>query len=298
MKKSLFLIILLSGVVQLKAQLEESKALSLSQVSIQFGNFGISNNYGGSLDEFKSLSPNSRFLDQNFEDYDQTFFKNGMDFYSTFSLMSTFNWNRKNEKWAYLNPQFRFGITSGKANFINGSLSRSRSHRIDTLVSNQDGEEYYIDSVRNENYLLSYDANFLVLNASLIIGSNPKSTWSIYGGVGLSVGMNYNAKSRVEFYSSYSYEGLERFGGETYSDEWDESTNVEYHSNNGLGLSFMMSMPLGVNFRLSKEKEFWRYTSLFYELQPGVSFFDVEGIGGNFYSSVYNSIGLRVSFWE
>lgn len=298
MKKSLFLILLLSGFAQLQAQLEDTKALSLSQVSIQFGNYGVSNNYGGSLEEFKSLSPNSRFLDQNFDDYDQTFFKNGMDFYSTFGIHSTFDWNSKNEKWAYLNPQFRFGITSGKANFINGSLSRSRSHRIDTLVSNQDGEEYYIDSVCNENYLLSYDANFLVINASLIIGSNPKSTWRIYGGLGLSLGMNYNAKSKVEFYSSYSYEGLERFGGETYSDEWDESTNVEYHSNNGLGLSFMMSMPIGVNFRLSKEKEFWRYNSLFYEFQPGVSFFDVEGIGGNFYSSVYNSIGVRVSFWE
>src|SRR5690554_2469090 len=137
MKKSLFLILLLSGFAQLQAQSEDTKALSLSQVSIQLGNYGISNNYGGSLEEFKSLSPNSRFLDQNFDDYDQTFFKNGMDFYSTFSLMSTFNWNSKNEKWAYLNPQFRFGITSGKANFINGSLSRSRSHRIDTLVSNQ-----------------------------------------------------------------------------------------------------------------------------------------------------------------
>jgi len=298
MKKSLFLILLLSGLSQLQAQSEEAKPLSLSQVSIQLGNYGISNNYGGSLEEFKSLSPNSGFLDQDFDDYDQTFFKNGMDFYSTFSIHSTFDWNGKNDKWKSLHPQLRFGFTSGKANFMNGSLNRTRSHRVDTLVSSRNGQEYFIDSVRSETYTLNYDANFLVINAALIIGSNPKSTWSIYGGVGLSVGMNYNAKSRVEFYSSYSYEGLERFGGETYSDEWDESTNVEYHSNNGLGLSFMMSLPLGVNFRLSKEKEFWRYTSLFYEFQPGVSFFDVKGIGGNFYSSVYNSIGMRVSFWE
>ena len=102
MKKSLFLILLLSGLSQLQAQSEEAKPLSLSQVSIQLGNYGISNNYGGSLEEFKSLSPNSGFLDQDFDDYDQTFFKNGMDFYSTFSIHSTFDWNGKNDKWKSL----------------------------------------------------------------------------------------------------------------------------------------------------------------------------------------------------
>jgi hypothetical protein len=240
--------------------------------------------------------PESQLLNKNFDDFDQFFYGSDPSYSGAFSVQLAFDWLGKSKAWDKLNPQLKFGFSYGNINLIRGSLNKMEYFRIDTLVSNSTGQEYYVDSVNSEDYTLNYDADFLVLDASLIIGSNRMNRWSFYGGLGLSAGMNFNATARV-FNTKDQY--IDSRGNyNSPRDQWNPEFKEEVFRKNGAGLSVMLSMPLGVNFRLSKARKTWEHFSLFLEARPSLTYFNVSGIDDNFYTATFNSFGLKYSFLE
>ncbi|MEX2380055.1 MAG: hypothetical protein WD530_04895 [Vicingaceae bacterium] len=298
MKNSVLLLLLFFSMTKAYTQAQDQgeRSLQLSGISAQNGTFNFHDNYGGSLETFKKLAPESDLLDKNFDDFNQSFYQSDPDYSGAFSVQFTFNWLNMNESWKKLNPQLKFGFSYGNINLIRGNLNKVEYHRIDTLISTSSGQEYYVDSVESEDYTLNYDADFLVLDASLIIGSNPMNRWSFYGGFGLSAGMNFNTTARI--FSTKDQYIDSRGNYNNPRNHWDPEFREEVFRKNETGLALMLTMPLGVNFRLSKDKKIWENLSLFLEAKPALSYFSVSGIDNSFYASTFNSFGLKYSFWE
>lgn len=296
MKNTALLLLFLFSMTKAFSQAQEEKTLKIAGISIQNGTYHFQNNYGGSLESFKELVPESELLDQNFDDFDQFFNQADPAYSGAFSVQLAFDRLGKSKAWDNLNPQLKFGFSYGNINLIRGNLNKMEYYRIDTLTSNSSGKEYYVDSVDSEDYTLNYDADFLVLDASMIIGSNPMNRWSFYGGLGLSAGMNFSATARV-FNTKDQY--IDSRGNyNNPNDQWDPEYKEEVFRNNEVGLAVMLSMPLGVNFRLSKARKTWEHFSLFMEARPSLSYFSVSGIEDNFYTASFNSFGLKYSFLD
>lgn len=296
MKKSASLLGLLFLVITVLAQSNEEKHLKISSISFQNGTYYFHDNYGGTLNQFQQIVPESELLNQNLDDFNQYFYESDPNYSGAFSVQLAFDWLRGNENWNRLNPQLKFGFSYGSINLIRGNLNKMEYFRIDTLVSNSNGQEYYVDSVDSEDYTLNYDADFLVVDASLIIGSNPMSRWSFYGGVGMSAGINFNATARVFNTKDQYIDSRGNYNSPRYA--WNPEFKEEVYRKNEAGIALMLGVPMGVNFRLSKKKKVWENFSFFLELRPSITYFKVSELDGSLYAASFNSFGVKYRFLE
>jgi len=236
------------------SQAKESAKLRFNSFSVQFGVYESFGSQGGSLKEFKALVPESELLDKDFSDFDQYFFSEGERDNFAASVQLYFDWRTGNEFWNKLNPQLRVGLSHSKINLMNGRLSKLGYHRIDTLTSSGNGEVYYVDSVSIQNYFLEYKADILLIDGALTFSSNPNSRWSIYAGVGLSVGMIFDNIAFVSFTDDRYYDSRSKY--KNTNNQWNPIFKEEVFSDNELGYAVLASLPLGLNFRLSKNNNF------------------------------------------
>lgn len=273
------------------AQAKEKPILTLNGFSAQFGTYNAKTNFIGSMEKFRSLTPESKLLDKNFDDYNQSFYNSYNENYGeSASLFVTFDYNRSNGVWSKLNPQFRFGVSFASVDLFNGSISKTEYFRIDTLVSTQTGESSYVDSVASENYDLRYVSEMFLLDAHLLLSSNPERTWSFYGGIGLSMGFLMNPQATISYYSNDWIDSPANNNGLFFRDQLSKD---ESFSTNDFGFVALASIPLGLNFRLSKRKRVWENLNLFIEYRASLSYIDAPQLGGQMSTSGFNTFGVK-----
>jgi hypothetical protein len=276
------------GVFALSAQDNTSigtSKVSVTDVYINFGSFGEKVAYG-SLDDFRKLAPQSDMLARDLSSYDQqasgSYFNGGTLFVASLGL----KFKKKDGNDYRANPQLRIGISYFSSTPLTAGLTRTESFVVDTLVSTVTGEVVLQDSVVNESYNMSYIADQLRLDAALIFRTNPEARWSLYGGIGLAAGVSINPRTEV-FYSNWNFDEEFNSGYGNYESE---------RFNNQTSFGLLAYLPLGLDFRLGKNQEFWKRLHLFYEISPGLNMTFIPELNTATNIAIRNGLGLRVSW--
>jgi len=279
---------------------EGSKNLRISEFHLQNG-MGINSMQSLPLADFQSLAPNSILLQNdlsgfNFNAYGiySGYFNYGPGMfignriantsdYQSIQLGITFKDNS--------NPLWRIGISHGSTSNLSSGFSRDVATRFDTLTSSQTGEQFFVDSIQTANYLIQYSSEQLRLETSLIYRTNPEKRWSVYAGIGGSFGFSYNAETYISYNSSSYISGM---SSTSYTNS-DYKNETEHFSNKS-NISASIFVPMGIDFRMGKTREFWKRLHLYYEMKPSVIFTSIPELRTFTTVNLMSSLGLRVTF--
>lgn len=272
-----------------EGEADEMRKLSVTDVFIQIGSFTELTN-DGSLADFRKLAPQSDILKDDLSDFSQS---GGNIYTGSTALSISLGIQFKDSERARLkaNPLLRLGLTYLSGSSLSTGFNKSERFPIDTLVSASTGQVYYVDSLSSENYNMEYLSEQIRLDAALIYRTNPAARWSLYGGIGLAAGISLNARTEI-YYNDFFFD--EDFHGSGYSR--DGSARSE-RIDNDMNFGFLTYIPLGVDFRLGTNKEFWKRTHLFYEVSPGINFTSIPELNTVANASIRSGLGLRVN-WE
>ena len=284
----LAIVFLSSNAFAQEGQADKLGNLTVTDAFVQFGSFA-ERTIDGSLADFRKLAPQSDILKDDLSDFSQS---GGTTFTGNTALSISLGIQFKDNEQSRLkaNPLLRLGLTYLSGSSLTSNYFKSGRFPIDTLVSTSTGEVFYVDSVSSESYNMEYISDQIRLDAALIWRTNPSARWSLYGGVGLAAGISLNARTEI-YYNNFLYD--DDFHGSGYTRDGSfRSERIE----NDLNFGFMTYIPLGVDFRLGKEKEFWKRTHLFYELSPGINFTVVPELRTITNAAFRNGLGLRVNW--
>jgi hypothetical protein len=276
-------------------QPKKIKKISITDIYIQSGFFSARNN-DGTPSDFKKLAPQSVLLNNIMPDFYQP---GGFSSTSNnmFSVLLGLQFNDKPKTFYEGNPLLRVGISYISGTTLTGGLFDEVRKPYDTLTSSQTGQTVYIDSINTKNYSMSYSSEQLRLDGSLIFRTNPESRWSIFTGMGITAGVSFNANTNIYYNSNGKAEARYANGNSFSSYGYSSSGNIKtekFRNKTNIGLSIYI--PLGIDFRIGKKREFWKRTHLFYELRPGINVTSIPELRPITNASVQHGIGLRVSW--
>ena len=270
--------------------------VEFTSISVLFGGVTTLDNYSNGIDDFKKLAPNSDFLKEDLSKFDNSSFYFGTNTGPAFNVNSYFNIKNKEGKTVKYNPHFRIGITYTNQTLVSRSSAYSEIFRVDTLVSTIDGSVYYVDSIYSENYFMDYNREQLFIDGAYMVSSNPKSRFKFYAGLGVSLGLTFNSNTIISSFSgNYLESGVQLQNSNFYA--FPESGNYEEEIyQNKESFSFMASIPLGLELRLSKKPNTWGNCRLYFEGRPSLSFVDIPELGSNLSTSNIWGTGFRYDF--
>lgn len=255
-----------------------------------FGGFMSQNlPVAGTLTDFQKLNPGSVLLKENMEDYSPPGYIYGIGYNSNapsggiFGAFLALSFNETQKSVA----QLRCGITITGVNMTN-YLSKKESVIYDTLTSSQTGQTTYRDSTIYQSYGMRYTAKQLQLDVSLLYRMYPALRWSVYGGIGINGGASLNAYTDVTYSRSlvlpdnagYSYKD------NVYITERLINKNVQ---------EVIAYLPLGLDFRLGKKREFLKQVHLYTEFRPFISMINIPELGSFSNTGVKSIFGVRVT---
>lgn len=148
----------------------------------------------------------------------------------------------------------RGGFTAFNNADMSVRYSKEDIYRIDTFTSSQTGQQFFVDSTRNENYYISNVYNQLALDLSATFSTNKSNKFSFYAGVGALVGFTYanyldvmHSTGINDYYGDHSSNNHQN-----YNRFWSRSTENEKMKLDNAGSTVAVFIPLGVEYRLSK----------------------------------------------
>lgn len=265
----------------------------------------------GSLSDFQKLNPESALLKQDMSGFGNAYgtIYTGVSYVNMnnyggnsgantsngglFGANVAFNLGSKDAATAKSITQLRCGITVSGTNFSN-YLSKTTYTPYDTLVSSSTGQTFYYDSINTQSYQMNYKSQQLSIDIALLYRINPASRWSLYGGIGVQAGGSLMAYSDITYSQNISY-------SPGYSSNYSNS-NSYYNSGNYYNQSttehfinkntqqYLAYLPIGVDFRLGKKREFFKQIHLFNEIRPYVYTMKIPELAS------FSGIGFRTSF--
>ena len=275
------------------------KRIAVTDLYIHMGMFLEDNSYT-SVDEFKTLAPQSDILNNiplNLSQSTSSSFSSS----SVLSVLIGIQFSDK-QKTAYkANPLLRLGFNYSNLTSLNNRLHKEDRYPYDTLTSSQTGQMTFIDSINSHNYGMSYSSDQLRFDGSVIFRTNPASRWSIYSGLGVTAGISINAYTSVYHGESGRTETFSPNGTTTINvlpnSANPQSDNTQRESfSNKMNYGFSTYIPMGVDFRIGKNKEFWKRMHLFYEIKPAMNFTSIPELQTYTNVNVQHGLGLRVSW--
>lgn len=236
----------------------------------------------GTLQDIQTISPQSTILQQNLNGYKQNFYP-GIFTQNSFNMLLGLSFRNKP------NMTLRAGVGYSNRTLLGVSMGQSERFRHDTLTSSQTGQQYFVDSVVNRGVYAYYNTQFLSLETSLIFRTNSEARWSLYGGVGLSVGFGFNGRTDITKYENWTIES-------PFTSKYGSGLSESETILNKSSLFYGVNAPLGVDFRIGKKREFWNRIHLMYELRPGLTVFNLAGTQNRLTPHLNQCLGLRVTF--
>lgn len=291
MKKILLSATMIFFAMGLTAQVAENSVLQVKSANVQIG-FYSGNSVVSNLSDFQKLAPNSTF-----QESDIVGFRAQNSFYGSsgqaFSMNLVFD-KPTSETLSRLNAEFRFGLSYQQADIFYLSYGKTNRYRVDTLTSSRKGEQTFIDSVYSQDYTLSYTQRHVMVDADIVISTNPNKRWKFYGGIGLSVGLSVAPYTTISYDTRSNLEEQDR-PNDGFNSDFEFENTTERFRNDG-GFFGRVYMPLGVDFRIGKRKESLKKYHLFSESRPSLTFQSVPEL--NMISTTANvtSFGLRYDF--
>jgi hypothetical protein len=297
MKKSTLIFISLIISCFVYCQTENTKGVMIHDISAFSGMQG-SPTYTGTLTDFIKLAPNSAMLNNDFTGFLFSDNYNGPPNSNTaFNINMGFLFYNCEKKEFKANPKLNVGLAYNKSNYLSFYSSKEEIYRFDTLSSASSSYEVYMDTVVNASYEMSYYFEQLGINSSLIFATNPESRWSIYAGVGVTAAVSLKSNTDISYYSSSAI--VSTIPASNYSSARTVRNSIKSDYSNEFtptktNVSFFGYIPLGLDFRIGKKKEFWKKMHLAIELQPGIVVDCIPELGNKTYGMLKSGFGLRV----
>ncbi len=163
--------------------------------------------------------------------------------------------------------QLKVGAVFGNNMLFTGGNYNTTALYRDTLRSSR-GVEIPFEREFTESVHVEANAKYLGVSVDYNFLFNQDGRWTFYGGVGAMFSATYGITSKVYAwsYESNHVENNDEFSFYSQSNGRDgEETREDVYAING-GSMFGVHLPLGINFRIGKNREFWRHWYLGYEL--------------------------------
>lgn len=272
------------------------KKVKITDASIVGGFMSQGMAVAGSLTDFQKLNPQSTILMENMDGYTSPGYRyHGYPFVmnygsSTFPSGGMFGANLgfSFKEKPKSGVQLRCGIAVSGTTF-NNFVSKTDRVTYDTLTSSQTGQTVYYDSITYRSYSMQYNARQLKLDVSLLYRMYPSARWSLYGGIGLQGGTSLTA------YSDITYNEYSVVEGKTTEYGYEANVSRTERLKNKNVQEVVAYLPIGVDFRLGKRKEFFKQIHLFTELRPYISAMNIPELGTFSGTGFQNVMGLRVT---
>jgi hypothetical protein len=277
-------------------QPKKIKKFTIKEIYIQTG-FFLERNTSGALTDFKALAPQSVLLNKDFTGY-SSYNRAGLSGNTMYSVMLGIQFSDKQKTTYKSNPRLRLGINYFSGTTLTGNLFEGDRKTYDTLTSTQTGQTVYIDSVTRRSSRMNYSSEQLRFDGSLIFRTNPEARWSLFTGIGITAGLSINAHTDI-YYSKYDMTVARYSNGNSFSSSYSSNSegNIKterFRNKNNFGLSTYI--PMGIDFRIGKKREFWKRTHLFYELRPGINITSIPELRTITTASLQHGLGLKVSW--
>ncbi|HLV43179.1 MAG TPA: hypothetical protein VKY37_12935 [Brumimicrobium sp.] len=271
------------------------KRIAITDVQV-YGGMLFKNDINGTLSDFRSLAPQSYLLNKDFSNFSQEERKGSSGDMGS-SIMIGIQFRDKNNSTYRANPFLRLGFNYSAGSTIAGSMRSSSITPYDTLTSSQTGNAIYVDSTESNSYGMFYSSDQLRFDGSLIFRTNPDARWSVYAGVGVTVGISLNASARIH-YTKRRDVNMHGYGaGNPSGSHYISPTEFKYEElRNKTNFSLSTYVPLGIDFRLSNRNKFWSRIHLFYEVKPAVNFVSIPELYTVTNTSFQHGLGVRVSW--
>lgn len=252
----------------------------------------------GTLADFKKLAPQSEYLNLNFAGYNSSDGAINVNSNAMLSVMLGIKFSDKQKSKYKPNPLLRLGISYFSGRTLSNNLYKENRKTYDTLTSSQTGQTIYMDSVFVRSYGMYYVGQQLRLDASLIFRTNPEARWSLFAGVGLTTGFSFSAFTDIN-YSNYGRSESRSANGTILSTDRNFSSFEAIKTerfNNKTNFGASAFLPMGVDFRMGKKREFWKRMHLYYELRPGINITSIPELRTFTTVSLQHGLGLRVAW--
>ncbi|MES2798696.1 MAG: hypothetical protein V4638_01650 [Bacteroidota bacterium] len=264
------------------AQESGEKNITLSEAQVFFG-AQISDYRSLNLVEMQKFAPSSSILARDFTGFSQS----GYGYLNSSQLLAaSLGLSFKNLPYMTL----RLGLNYSDRNSFYGSLSKSETGRYDTLTSSATGQQYFQDTTRFSMAYFNHSSQIISFDASILFRTNPEKRWSIYGGVGYTAGIGFNSFSSIG-YSEYTYGQNYGYGGES-----PNAVSINETFKNKSYFTHTIYLPMGVDFRIGKKREFWNRLHLFYEIKPSITFNHIPELGTSTHLGIGHGLGIRVKW--
>ncbi len=257
---------------------EKSGCMQLTEAQVLIGS-NLSSVETMSLTDFKTLAPGSSILAKDYTGFSSNYYNST---YTNPSFTGLLGFTFKNKP----NPLLRLGLGYSTRTLGTGSSSRYESFHYDTLTSAQTGQQIFLDSIHTQYMYGAYQATYLSLDASLIFRTKPAARWSIYGGIGVNVGLAFNGFLNIEYHDEHY----------ASSGNYDQSnwTHEQERFNQKTHVASTVYIPMGLDFRLGKKHEFMNRLHLFAEARPSMTITTIPTIKTQLTPNITSSLGLRI----
>lgn len=263
---------------------EKTPRVRISEFHLQTG-FQYYPAETSSLEDFRKLAPNSILLKEDLPSYNSFGYYNGRGNFSSVQLGLTF----KNHPNALL----RVGLSNMGVSGLQNSYSKQDYFPYDTLTSSLTGEQTFIDSVSSQSYFMNHSSRQIRLDAALIFRTDASARWSLFAGIGASLGVNYNATTYISYYRN-SY--INNQNGNSYNYGYNNGSEKTESFTTKNYLTTTAYIPMGVDFRIGKNKVFWKRLHLYYEIKPSISMTQIPALRTMTTVNMTQALGLKVSF--
>jgi hypothetical protein len=248
---------------------------------------------GGSESDFEKLAPGAGFTDEPDSAAAGNYFNHFI--YLNPSAHASIGLNFYNRKKEQYDQHFsaQAGLSYSRVTPVAGRLYFREQIAADTLVSTQTGEVYIVDSVSADYYQVEYNAHMLRLAFSCLYRLKPGKRWSAHMGIGIAAGFSVLSATNVRHYNSDEItithgdqvHSLHYFGNSDYTRQQNKTS-----------YSMLLYLPLGLDFRLGNESEFWKRAHLCYEWRIGRNFISIPELGLVSMANFQQGIGMRMVF--
>lgn len=294
---TLFLIIFSAQI--LLAQNNEAgtvKKIKVSEISTG-GYFSLDQSILGSLNDYHKLAPNSTLLQNDFSNFsspDQMMMKNSST--SAFSVLLGLQFAKKDRSAMNENASFRIGLNYSQRTILSSNFENERKVTYDTLNGGSASQTIIYDSIYTDSYQMNYANENLRVDLSYIYRIKPNAQLSFYTGAGITTGLTFNSKTAIRL------DKKER----NYSHFLNDTENViaykenqtvykeEFINKSGFGISGYI--PIGIDFQLSKKRDFLKHVHLFYEMRAEINYVTIPELTYYFNARSQHGFGLRILF--
>lgn len=180
-----------------------------------------------------------------------------------------------------LTPILGFTIGSAQGARSSADWWKSESYRVDTLSSNQNGAQYYVDSVVQQSYSKQFQSNQYFIGSRFVLQTNRAKRISALFGIQVNVGISTNSRTDIshsldQHTTAYpvSQSGT---GEQVYYFPWNYQTVAVVSRSTNWYYGF--SVPLGMDVRLSKRENLLGKMTVGLEMAVGGTWVQIPDAG-------------------